>query len=185
MNERRALALLAQGREDGLAWIIDQYTPYVSAIVWNIVGQTMTFRDMEEVTSDVFVTLWRNREKPRPGQLKGYLGSIARSRAINKLRQAGQELSLEENILALPENGPEVVAEGKERRQAVRQAVAAMGPPDREIFVRYYYYCQTAGEIARHVNLSAVAVRQRLKRGRDRLRDELTKGGAIDEAAYN
>ena len=184
MNEKKALALLAQGREDGLAWIIDQYTPYVSAIVWNIVGQAMTLQDMEEVTSDVFVTLWRNGEKPKPGQLKGYLGSIARSRAINKLRQAGYELELEENTLALPENGPEAITEDRERREAVRKAVASMGPPDKEIFVRYYYYCQTAGEIARHVDMNAAAVRQRLKRGRERLRSVLTKGGALDEAAY-
>lgn len=184
MDEKRTLALLAQGREEALEWVIDQYTPYVSAIVWNILGQSMTRQDAEETISDVFVALWRNRERPRPGQLKGYLGYIARSRAINKLREAGRELELEENILTLPEDGPEIVAEGRERRAAVRRAVQSMGPPDREIFVRYYYYCQSAAEIAQYVGLTAAGVRQRLKRGRDKLREELLKGGAVDGAVY-
>ena len=81
MTERHALALLREDRPGGLEWFIDRYTAYVSAIAWNILGQTMTAQDVEEVTSDAFVTLWRNRDKARPGQIKGYLGQIARAQA--------------------------------------------------------------------------------------------------------
>lgn len=184
MNEKRALALLREGREDGLIWLMDRYNAYVGAIVWNIIGQSMTVQDAEEVASDVFVTLWRNRDKPQPGKVKGYLGYIARSRAINKLRQAGIDLELEEDIMALYDSGPEQVLEGRERDRAVRRAVQSMGEPDREIFVRYYYYCETAPQIARQTGLTPAGVRQRLKRGRDRLRVTLMEGGVLDEKAY-
>ena len=184
MDEKRALALLAKGKEEGLAWVMDAYGAYVGAVVWNILGRTMTAQDAEETVSDVFVTLWRNRAKPRPGQLKGYLGHIARSRAINKLRRAGGDLALEEDLLEMPGDGPEALAVGRERDEAVRRAVVSLGPPDSEIFVRHYYYCESAAQIGGRLGLTAEAVRQRLRRGRAKLRLILTEGGSMDETAY-
>ncbi len=183
MTERHALDLLREDRPGGLEWFIDRYTAYVAAIAWNILGRTMTAQDVEEVTSDAFVTLWKNREKARPGQIKGFLGQIARTRAINRLRQAEMDLELEEDLLVLPGADPETLAEGHERDQAVRAAVQAMGEPDREIFVRHYYYCETAQQIAGLLHMTPAAVRQRLKRGRDRLREVLTEGGTSDDRA--
>ncbi len=184
MNEKRALALLREDRPGGLDWFIDKYTAYVSAIAWNILGRTMTAQDVEEVTADVFVTLWRNRTKPRSGQVKGYLGSLARSRAINKLRQAGADLDLEDDGIALPGPDPETLVTVRERDETVRRAVGAMAEPDREIFVRHYYYCQTAAEIGDLLHMPAATVRQRLKRGRDRLRNILTEGDENYDRAY-
>jgi RNA polymerase sigma-70 factor (ECF subfamily) len=56
-----------------------------------------------------------------------------------------------------------------------------MEQPDRDIFVRYYYYCQTTADIAREMALSPAVVRQRLHRGRDKLRQTLIEGGIVDE----
>ena len=184
MNEKRALALLREDRPGGLDWFIDKYTAYVSAIARNILGRAMTAEDVEEVTADVFVTLWKNRTKPRPGQAKGYLGALARSRAINKLRQAGADLELEDDAIALPGTDPETLTCARERDEAVRRAVRSMTEPDREIFVRYYYYCQTTAEIGEKLHMPAATVRQRLKRGRDRLRDVLSEGDESYDRAY-
>ncbi len=183
MTERHALVMLREDRSGGLEWFIDKYTAYVAAIVWNILGRTMTAQDVEEVTSDVFVALWQNRDRARPGRVKGYLGQIARTRAINRLRQADADLELEEDVLALPGTDPEALAVGRERDEQVRAAVQSMDEPDREIFVRHYYYCQTAQQIAGLLHMTPAAVRQRLKRGRDRLREALTEGGSKDDRA--
>ena len=183
MTEAHALAMLRADRPEGLEWFIDRYTAYVAAIAWNILGRTMTAQDVEEVTSDVFVALWQNRDRAKVGRVKGYLGQIARTRAINRLRQSQADLELEEDVLALPGADPEALAADRERDEAVRAAVQAMDEPDREIFVRHYYYCQTARQIAGLLRMSPAAVRQRLKRGRDRLREALTEGGMSDDRA--
>ena len=177
LTEKRALALLQADRPGGLEWFIDEYTPYVSAVVRGILGRAMPEQDIEETVSDTFVTLWRSRTKVRPGQAKGYLGAIARSRALNRLRLAGSDLALEEDILILPEEDPEALAEGRERDEAVRRAVQSLSEPDREIFVRHYYYGQRAADVAALLGMTPEAVRQRLKRGRDKLRAVLTEGG--------
>ena len=179
MTEQHALSLLRRKDPEGLGWLIERYTNYVGAVVWSILGGRMSVQDAEEVSSDVFVILWKNADKPRPGKVKAYLSAIARCQAINKLRELGQELPLEEDVLSLPDQGPEAELEQREREAALRDALDAMGEPDREIFLRHYYYNQTSAQIAGAMAMRPDAVRQRLKRGRDRLRREFEKGGVL------
>lgn len=180
MTEQNALTLLKNKDPRGLGWFIDRYTPYVSAVIWNLGQPRLSRQDAEELCSDVFLVLWQSAEKPRPGKVKAFLGSVARHKALSRLRRPGPELPLEEDILLLPDEGPEALAERRERQQAVRQAVEALDPTDRDIFVRYYYYGQKTPRIAKETGLKPDAVRQRLKRGRDRLRTQLTQGGILD-----
>ena len=60
--------------------------------------------------------------------------------------------------------------------------VAAMSPPDRDIFLRKYYLLQSGKEIAAALGMSVESVNTRLSRGRDRLRRELTEKGVYSHA---
>ena len=63
MTEGKALKELQRGSQQALAWFIDKYTPYVSTIIYNIIGGDMSEADIEEVASDVFLPCGRTREK--------------------------------------------------------------------------------------------------------------------------
>lgn len=185
MTEQRALALVRQRRQEGLSYFIDRYTAYVGAVAWRVLAGRMSRQDAEEVVADVFLVLWEKADALRTANIKGWLGAAARNGALNRLRRQTEAHPVEEDILETPGDGPEALLEHRERRMAVRRAVEAMGPPDREIFVRYYYYCQTAADIAAALGMTPAAVRQRLKRGRERLREELMKGELADDILYN
>ena len=177
MTEEHALLLLKNKDPVGLDYFIQKYTPYVSAVILNVIGRHLPKEDAEEVCSDVFIALWMMDGTPQHDRVKAYLGSTARFKAISRLRKCGQDLQLEEDYLTVPTDSPEETLEKEEQAQCVRNAVLALGPPDRDIFIRYYYYCQPTANIARDMNLSPANIRQRLKRGRDRLREELISGG--------
>ena len=68
MDEKSALRALKRGDEAALAWMINRYAAYVSTVIYNIIGSFMTVSDVEEAASDVFLTLWSNAEKVRPGR---------------------------------------------------------------------------------------------------------------------
>ena len=61
MTEAKALRELQKGSQQALEWMIDTYNPYVSTIVYNIIGGRMTQADVEETVSDVFFALWNKR----------------------------------------------------------------------------------------------------------------------------
>ena len=170
MSEHTALALIREGDEAGLRWMIGRYTPYVSSIVWGIVGSRLTAQDAEEITADVFMALWRYRNRLLDGKVKSYLGAIARSRSIDHLRRAGLEQPLAYNDLAVAVDTPEREVLIRESKQRLRRFLETMKPTDREIFLRYYYLCENTPTIAGRMGMSPDAVRQRLSRGREYLR---------------
>ena len=180
MTEQQALQRLKERDPEGLEWLIRRYTPYVGTVIWNIIGSAMTAQDAEELTSDVFLALWQNAGKARPGQVKSYLAAIARHKAINKLRERGVEPGSEEDVLALTAEGPEAAVEERELARLVRRGVDSLGVPDREIFLRFYYYCQSTARIGQEMGLAPPAVRKRLERGRDKLKRYFEEGGHSD-----
>ncbi len=176
-QDAQLIQAMRQGDEDALAQLIGRYTAYVGTIVWNIVKGKLDESDAKAVVSEVFYSLWCNAGKAQPGKLKAYLGSIARSRAINALRKTGRELSLEDDVLELACPGPEDEAVRQDLYAALRRCLDAMPEPDRTIFIRHYYYCQSAAEIGGELGLNVNTVSTKLRRGRMRLREELQKGG--------
>ena len=69
-----------------------------------------------------------------------------------------------------------------EATDLVGALVAAMTPPDRDIFLRKYYLLQSGKEIAAALGMSVESVNTRLSRGRDRLRPQLTEKGVYSHA---
>ena len=96
MTEAELVKALRRGSPDALAELIDCYTPYIPSVIARILRGRQA--DVEELTADVFLAAWNNRDKLRPGQVKGYLGTIARNRAFNRLRSECESLPLEDDI---------------------------------------------------------------------------------------
>lgn len=181
-NESDLINGLRCKEEQALEKIIMRYTGYVSVIVKGIIGSSMTQDDLEETVSDVFFTLWKNSERVQQGKLRGYLGGIARSRGKNKLRELRETEELEEDFLELPDTGPEERLTREEERKALYAALGALNERDRDIFIRHYYYYQSAADIAKATGLKRETVKTILKSGRAKLKRELTEGGLFCEA---
>lgn len=180
MREELILRKMCSGDASGLEALMERYIPYVSSVVWNILRTAMTPQDAEEVVSDVFLAAWNQAADIKSGYAKAWLGAVARNKAKTRLRGAGRELPLEEDILELPdENTPVSAAEQAEERKLVRKAVDQLGEPDREIFLRHYYYAETVQEISRRMRLNESTVKTKLRRGRMRLKTTLLRWGVV------
>ncbi|MCM1303503.1 MAG: sigma-70 family RNA polymerase sigma factor [Lachnospiraceae bacterium] len=177
MDEQKALRELKRGNEKALCWFIDHYVGYVNTIIYNIIGSSMSSADLEEISSDVFFTLWRNAGKITQGKAKAYLGGVARNKARECLRKAGWELHLENDLILVSGEDPEKTLQERELARFLRRAVLAMQQPEREIFIRYYYYCQSVSLIAEEMRINLSTVKTKLHRGRKRLKEILSEGG--------
>lgn len=176
MTEETILRKLRQQDPSGLEALMDKYIPYVSAVCWNILRSAMQPEDAEEVVSDVFLAAWEQAAQIRPGYCRQWLGAVARNKAKNKLRLLGEELPLEEDVLELPEDRtPHGQLDRREEQRLVRWAVDHLTGEDREIFLRHYWYAQTLPEISECMHLNLSTVKTRLRRGRLRLKELLTR----------
>ncbi len=183
MTEKQLVKALARGEQSALEELIEQFTPYVSSVIARILRGRQA--DVEELTADVFLAAWDNRNKLKPGKVKGYLGAIARNRAFNLLRADRVSLPLEEDVLLLETDGPDRELDKKETARIVNQALAQLDKPQRELFVRHYYYGQTVQEAALAMGLNQSTAKTWLRRGRETLKTYLRKEGYEYEAVGN
>lgn len=175
MTEEKILARMKRKKTDALEALIARYGNYVASIIKYVLGGRGTIEDVEELTSDVFFSLWNHADVLTTKNLKSYMGAAARNKAKDFLRK-NQMIPME--LETLPMCGCDDTEQSllrSEQNRLVREAVLAMKEPDREIFLRYYYYLQTTGEIALSMGMDPTTVRVRLMRGRNTLRSKLRK----------
>lgn len=184
INEQNVLHALKRKDEAALEWVIDRYAPYVSTIVYNIAGLWLETADIEEISSDVFLTLWLNAGKVQQGKLKAYVSALARNKARERLRSLGREVPLEDDTILIADTDLETEMEEKEQAAFLHRAILAMGIPDREIFLRHYYYCQPLSQIAGEMDITVSTVKIRLYRGRKKLKQILCEGGYFVETEH-
>lgn len=137
--------------------------------------------DAEEVTQDVFLSLWSRPQRydAERASLRTYLTLLARSRALDawRARQAGSR-SLERLMhatLAAPraEEDCHQQVERAERLRAVRAAMRELPVAQRETVALTYWGGLTTGEIARRCEIPPGTARSRLRLGRAKLGQQL------------
>ena len=164
--------------EKALIQIMDQYTPLVATIVSNVSKGNMSKEDIEETVSDVFVTLWNNCEKVKVGKLKGYICSIARTRAINKINSIGRKTVLNIDDYAIQDDfSIEDATDKKDIEYELREVIETIGEPDKEILIRHYYFCKTVSVISQKTSINIETVKSKLRRTRDKIKKKLTERG--------
>ena len=183
MTEKQLIKELVRGELSALETLIRRYTPYVSSVISRILRGRQA--DVEELTADVFLAVWDNRDRLQPGKVKSYLGAIARNRAFNLLRADRVSLPLEDDVLLLESDGPEKELDRRETARIINQALSRLDRPQRELFVRHYYYGQTVQEAALAMGVNLSTAKTWLRRGRETLKAILKKEGYGHEAAEN
>lgn len=176
MKDRELTRLLQAHPEEGLEAAMLEYAPLVKGILCRILPQNPC--DREECMADVFVALWRNAAKLEATctPLRPWLAVAARNRGIDCYNALRRRETVTLGELA------EFDRAATEAADLVGALVAAMTPPDRDIFLRKYYLLQSGKEIAAALGMSVENVNTRLSRGRDRLRRELTEKGVYSHA---
>jgi len=168
-EEEKLLMRLKNRKRNAIDEAIEVYTPYLSTVLYNMLGNRLPKEDIEEILSDVFVTLWKNADTIdlEKGTLRAYLAAVARNFAlINKQRDY---TSLDE--IELPDEAP--IPEENTAERVVWDAVMSLGEPDNEIFVRYYKFGEKIREIAKATGVNPSTVKTKLSRGKRKLKEIL------------
>ncbi len=182
MDDQALLARLQAGEEQALADCVDAYGAYAAAVV-RAAAPGLSVQDAEEAAAEAFAKLWRaaGRIDPAKGSLKTYLAAVCRNEARSRLRALRPVLPLEEDFLSPPELQAAARLERRELQMMTRQALDGLDEPTRQVFLRYYYQRETTAQIARSMGVSRSAVKNRLMRGREKLRKALLERGVTHE----
>jgi RNA polymerase sigma-70 factor (ECF subfamily) len=196
IEDARLVAEVVTGSEDAFAALYDRHAGAVYAAAARLTPDRQL---AEDVVQETFLALWNRAEQFEPtlGSLAAWLLTIARNRTVDRLRAAGRRPTIvpiaaarigEETDAATLERvarrgevvggatigrGPEAELDGAELRDTLRDALAGMSPPEREVLLLAYRDELTQTEIAERLGWPLGTVKTRTRRALLRLRTTL------------
>jgi RNA polymerase sigma factor (sigma-70 family) len=167
--------VLAARRGDKRAFveIVARHQAMVCGIALGILGD---FAASEDAAQEAFLTAWRKFHGLRePERLRAWLGQIARNAALGHLRSRRGQESLEDARVVVDEAPqPDEAAANEEEAALVRDSLAKLPETYRLPLVLYYREGQSVRAVAEALDVSDDAVKQRLARGREMLREQMS-----------
>ncbi len=172
--DRTCMSRLCAGDTQALEELYDRHTPMLYGVVFRIVGRA---HDAEEVLQDTWVQAWKRAEtwEPARGTVAAWLLTLARSRAIDRLRSIASRQRAE---TAAPP--PEPAASGdppasdaarSQLREQVSDALATLAPRQREVLELAYFGGLSQSEIAGRVGAPLGTVKSWTRQALMRLRE--------------
>ena len=179
VDDRALIDAARAGDRDAFGAFVDREAGAVYRTCLRILGQQ---HDAEEVTQEAFVAAYRAIGQYRgDGEPRAWLLRIAQRQAYRRLSQRRPAASLDsvdESRLADRSADPTRVVLAAESRDTVRDAVAALGEPYREVVALRFFAELSLGEIAEATGRPMGTVKTHLRRGLERLRPTLGGGNA-------
>lgn len=171
------LPRIAEGDQAALRSLFDATRRRTFGTLLRMLGER---EEAEDVLVDVYTHVWKRagHYDPERGSPGLWLFTIARSRAIDRLRSRGvhgaERLDdLDELIAGDPT--PREAAETQERAARVRAALLSLPEEQRRAVVAAFFLGQTHTEIARRSGEPLGTVKSRIRAALARLRDALAR----------
>jgi len=172
------VAAAAHGDAQAYGRLVDQTSPLVSSIALAIVRDLELSRD---VAQEVFLAVWRDlRNLRNPASFLPWLRQIARNRAKIALRTQWRrrklgETGLDEMLAAVTDARPGTAEQmiADEQRLALAAALSNLPGETREVLTLFYREGESVAQVAALLDLTEAAVRKRLSRARQALREGL------------
>lgn len=155
--------------------LVERYQSMVCSIAYAHLGDESA---SEDVGQECFIEAWRKLGTLRePRRFAGWLARIARNRAIDAARRLRPDRSragpVDPDEVAGCAQSPEEDAIAGQDSRLLWAGLARLPASVREPLVLYYREGRSVSDVARLLDLSEEATRQRLHRGRTLLRDSL------------
>jgi RNA polymerase sigma-70 factor (ECF subfamily) len=177
-SDEELMAQLADGRPEALGPLHGRY----AALVFGLAARSLDRAAAEEISQEVFLAVWRHAASfdPARGSFRAWLARIARTRVLNELRRRGRRPRATsrsherlEADRADPGPGPAEEAWRAHRRDAVRAAVDALPPPQREALGLAFLEDLTHEQIAALLDVPLGTTKSRIRAGVKALRSRL------------
>ncbi|MGV3613950.1 MAG: RNA polymerase sigma factor [Fimbriimonas sp.] len=170
----------ATGDREAFARLLDATRTTVCSIALAVVRDVEA---SEDVAQDVYVHVWRDLPRLRnPDSFLPWLRQLARNRAHAFLRRDMPSRRTGLGDLEATLRDPGATAEeallDEAHRRALRDGLDALSADAREVLILFYREEQSVRQVAGLLELSESAVKKRLERAREALRDALLQGAS-------
>lgn len=172
LNDCKEIRHYIKNNELDLEKIINEYSSYLLTIINNIARDSLNHEDKEEIVSEVFFILWKNKNKLDINKyLSSYIAGITRNVVKEYLRKIkiNFDISDYENSLYSYDK-IDFFDNSVEEISKIEKKLEKMKEIDKKVFLDFYYSSKSIKDIAKEQKISEFSVKQRLYRIRNKIK---------------
>ena len=173
LKETKQLWNYYKNNELDLDGIIEDFAPYITAVINNGTDDSLSFEDKEEIFSDTFFILWKNKNRLNMNlPVHSYLVGITRNLIKEKYRKNKINYNIDDyendifNSINMYDSDRELILD-------LERKVSNLKDIDVQIVNLFYYSSKTIKDIAKILNISELNVKTKLHRIRKKIKQEL------------
>lgn len=177
MNKEKIIEEYIEKNDLNMKKVVDDYYNYISTIIKN--SYSFKLEDEDEMISDVFFIVWKNRKKLRlKEKFSPYIAGITKKVIYRKHREINSSMEItqyEENMI--DDFNIESIIEQREINNCITNNLKKIGETEYLIFTKFYYEGKKVRQIAKEMNMSVSNVKIKLHRTRNKMKEILKVGG--------
>lgn len=173
LTDEQVIEQVLAGDREAFGVLVDRYEREMAAYAKYMTGSV---DDAADIVQDSFVRAFKSLKRCRDRtRFKGWLFRIVSNQSKTQLkrRRRTEPLSIEALGVAASEGNPETESEQAELRRKVHEALQALPAVQREALVLKYVHGLGLPEMSELLSASVSALKMRLMRGREALRERL------------
>lgn len=181
LEDSKIIDLLFARSEQALTELAEKYERLIARIAGNLLSNK---EDVAECINDTYLGIWNSIPPNHPDPLLAYVCRVARNISIRKYRdQRAQkrnsefDISMEELGDCIGDTAVEESVEAQELGRAIDRFLGTLDRDSRVLFVRRYWFSDSAEVLAKRFHISENLVAVRLGRIRKKLKAYLEREG--------
>lgn len=168
MLKRSDVLIFIHGNDESAGKAFRSIYEEYSKLIRFVAGKYLDVEaDVDDVVIELFVSLYESRKKVR--DIKYYLVTTAKNKAINLLKKRKREISTESDAFEQYASG------SREYSEIVSQIYAIVGKTDGDILIAHIVEGYSLKELALRYEISLSAMKSRYRRSIAKLNSELEK----------
>jgi RNA polymerase sigma factor (sigma-70 family) len=173
-EDGRIIQECLNGESEAFGMLVDKYKEGIYAFVYN---KLLNFQDAQDVTQEVFLKAYKDLHSlKRLESFAFWLYRIAYSRCIEFLRSKSRRVdtdSIEDQDTKIIDAHSMNYYRENQISESVRDALDSLPEAYREALMLHYFGGMNSNEIANALGTSPTAIRMRLSRAREQMKEEI------------
>lgn len=178
-TDENLMVAVSQGDERALAVLHQRHASHLKAIILRVIHDDGLADDLLQ---EIFVEIWRlaSRYSPEKGLALGWIITLTRRRAIDKLRKLQAYGRVEERLQQEVSQAPEMTRHevdgdlaANDLREIMRKIIATLPPAQQQAVDLAFYRGMSQREIAAHTHIPLGTIKTRLELGMKKIGNAL------------
>jgi RNA polymerase sigma-70 factor (ECF subfamily) len=190
VTDEQLMARIQVRDESALGAMYHRHTPILRTVIARVVHNES---DVDDLLQEVFLEMWNRAQSydETKGKVLGWLVTLARRRAIDRVRRRQAYARAEERLRLETEHEPHMTrhhgveddVNAADRSEVFRRLLAALPPAQREALHLAYYRGLSQREIAAKTGIPLGTIKTRLELAVRKIRTAILSLGGAEEWA--